>query len=592
MLRGFSVLLVLLFHLEIVGTENGFLGVDIFFVISGFLMAVLYNQTSTSDFFLRRAKRLLPAYFVTIVATVLAAAWLTLPAEFSAVGHQAAHASIMVSNVGYWLADSYFDKTVFKPLLHLWSIGVEIQFYLVIPIIAWLAHKWRASFLLILFGSLVLCFLTLGVSAKTAFFLAPFRLWEFMLGGLVAVLLSNHGAIRHHSLQWLGLIGLLVLLAIPFMGIEGDARSVLHGHPGVYSLTVCIGTVLILAFGLPKVLVNNLLSRAMEILGKYSYSIYLVHLPIIVLYFYEPFSGTILGTGSPIDLIKILSMTALASVALYHLIEKPARDSEWNIYTFAALPCMVILVMATGFGAQRAAYTPDEMRIFAALNDEDTFRCGRLLRMRDPLAMSCELTDGDANANGNILLVGNSHANMIKGMFAQVAQEMNYRVRFLVPNDPLMEGGSRPVEIIQEALRTNATALVLHYSPGAIEPKTVSRLVALAQEKQLPVRFITPVPVWGQHIPIALWRHLRFGDPLPSLDLREYKQANARLLNGLQKIKATNFAMADAGSVFCQSECEMQDETGVPFYLDDHHLTLTGSAKLTGLVRELIADLN
>jgi len=592
MLRGFSVLLVLLFHLEIAGTKNGFLGVDIFFVISGFLMAVLYNQTSIGDFFLRRAKRLLPAYFVTIVATVLAAAWMTLPAEFSAVGHQAVHASMMVSNVGYWLADSYFDKTVFKPLLHLWSIGIEIQFYLAIPLIAWLASRWRASFLLIFFGSLALCFLTLNISAKTAFFLLPFRLWEFMLGGLAAILLSHQGAIRHHGLQWLGLIGLLALIAIPAMSIEGDARSVIHGHPGIYSLVVSAGTGLILAFGLPKVLLNNWVSRGFEVLGRYSYSIYLVHLPIIVLYFYEPFSGTILGTGSTIDLLKILSMTGLASVALYHLIEKPSRDSEWNIRTFAALPCMVLLVMATGFGAQRAAYTPDEMRIFAAINDEDTFRCGRLLRMRDPLALSCELTDGNVDANGNILLVGNSHANMIKSMFAQVAQEMNYRVRFLVPNDPLMDGGSGPVEIIQEALRTSATALVLHYSPGAIEPATVRQLVALAQEKQLPVRFITPVPVWSQHIPIALWRHLRFGDPLPSRDLREYHQANARLLNGLQQIKADNFAMADAGSVFCQVKCAMQDESGAPFYLDDHHLTLTGSARLSGLVRDLIADLN
>ncbi len=591
-LRGFSVLLVLLFHLEIAGARNGFLGVDIFFVISGFLMAVLYKKSSTRDFFLRRAKRILPAYFVTIVATVLAAAWLTLPAEFSAVGRQAVHASGMVSNVGYWVADSYFDKTVFKPLLHLWSIGIEVQFYLLIPVIAWLFSKWRYSILLLLFGSLALCFLAVGVSSKTAFFLLPFRLWEFLLGALTAILLSNHGSVRYQNRGWLGLIGLIALFAIPAMGIEGDARSIYHGHPGIFALVVCIATALVLGFGLPNQLTSTWLSRGFEVLGKYSYSIYLAHLPVIVLYFYQPFSGTILGTGTPIDLIKILAMITAASLALYHLIEKPARESEWNFRAFAALPCLVLLVMATGFGAQRAAYTPSEMRIFAAINDEDTFRCGRLLRMRHPLAMSCELTDADIDANGNILLVGNSHANMIKGVFVQVAQEMNYRVRFLVSNDPLMEGGSRPSDIIQEALRTNATALVLHYSPGAIEPTTVSKLVELAQEKELPVRFITPVPVWSKHIPIALWRHLRFGDPLPSLDLREYKQANARLLTGLQQITAENFGMVDAGSVFCRIECEIQDETGAPLYMDDHHLTLTGSAKLTGLVRDLIADLN
>jgi hypothetical protein len=312
---------------------------------------------------------------------------------------------------------------------------------------------------------------------------------------------------------------------------------------------------------------------------------------VIVLHLYQPFSGTILGTGGPLDAFAMLGLTAILSVAMHHLIEKPGRQLQWNLPGMAALPCLALLIMATGFGAQRTAYSPSEMQIFSAISDEDTFRCGRLKRMREPLAMSCELTDDIPQARGNIMLVGNSHANMIKTVFTSIAQELDFRVRFLVPNDPLMAGGSKPSDVINEALRTKATSLVLHYSPGAIEPDTIRELVNLAADHRLPVRFMTPVPVWNTHIPIALWRNLRFGDPLPSLTIRDYRVANADLLTELASIEKENFGMVNVGAVMCKSECAYQDKQGRPFYLDDHHLTLTGSQQLSGLVRDVILDL-
>ncbi|MGB7298060.1 MAG: acyltransferase family protein [Burkholderiaceae bacterium] len=590
-LRGLSIVFVLLFHFEVSGAGNGFLGVDIFFVISGFLMALLYDKDDISGFFGRRARRLLPAYFTTIVATALAAAWLTLPAEFTAVGSETMFASFLVSNVGYWLADSYFDKTVFKPLLHLWSLGVEFQFFLLVPALAWLHRLWRPMLPLLMLASLVACLLAVSVSSKTAFFLLPFRLWEFLAGAITAIVFTHRGAVPAGRNSWPGIVGLLVLLAIPLMGVEGEARNVAYGHPGLFAVVVCAATALVLSHGLPAGLVNNWLGKVFQVLGKYSYSIYLVHFPVIVLHLYQPFSGTILGTGGPLDALAMLVLIASLSVAMYHLIEKPARNSNWSLPGMAALPGLALIVVATGFGAQRTAYTPSEMRIFSAISDEGTFRCGRLLRMREPLALSCEITDQLATPKGNIMLVGNSHANMIKAMFAQVAQEMNYRVRFLVPNDPLMHGGSDPEDVINEALRTKVTSLVLHYSPGAIEPATVKKLVDLAARHHLPVRFLTPVPVWNTHIPIALWRNLRFGEPLPSLSIRDYQVANASLLSELAAIHEDNFKIVNVGQVMCQSECMYRDNTGTPFYLDDHHLTLTGSQQLSGLVRDVIRDL-
>ncbi|MDN5566628.1 MAG: acyltransferase, partial [Psychrobacter sp.] len=129
-LRGIAVVLVVLFHLGFSSIKSGFLGVDVFFVISGFLMAVLYDKNDIPKFYLRRAKRLLPAYYATIFFTLIFAYLLTTPNETAQVSSQAKYAIGFASNLGFWAQNSYFSKTEFNPLLHLWSLGVEMQFYL------------------------------------------------------------------------------------------------------------------------------------------------------------------------------------------------------------------------------------------------------------------------------------------------------------------------------------------------------------------------------------------------------------------------------------------------------------------------------
>ena len=136
-LRGVSVLLVLLFHLGFEVFSSGFLGVDVFFVISGFLMAVLYDPAEKKHFFKRRAARLLPAYFATILVTLVFSFLLTTPNETHQVVKQALFGAGFTSNIHFWMLNHYFSKLEFNPLLHLWSLGVEIQFYLLIPFLSW-----------------------------------------------------------------------------------------------------------------------------------------------------------------------------------------------------------------------------------------------------------------------------------------------------------------------------------------------------------------------------------------------------------------------------------------------------------------------
>lgn len=142
--RALAVTLVVLFHIGVPGFSSGFLGVDIFFVISGYLMTTLHaTDASAIEFYLRRARRLLPAYAATIAVTLGAAFLMTVPSDFVQVGEQTVFAAALSSNVGFALQNSYFSSFEFNPLLHLWSLTVECQFYLLFPFIAHFAERER-----------------------------------------------------------------------------------------------------------------------------------------------------------------------------------------------------------------------------------------------------------------------------------------------------------------------------------------------------------------------------------------------------------------------------------------------------------------
>ncbi len=253
-LRGVAVLLVVFYHLGIGGFESGFLGVDVFFVISGYLMAAMYDPADKMAFFRRRAKRLLPAYFAVVLLSLIAAAVITTPNDYEEVERQAWFATFFAPNVGFWLQTTYFAPHIFRPLLHLWSLGVEIQFYLLVPLIFWLSARSRTIFLVSALTSAALCLVVVGISGKTSFFWLPFRLWEFMIGFGIARYLpgaANRGSI---ALGALGAIAFIAVVCIPLLKVDGHSRSILDGHPGALAVFICLATGLVIALGVPKVL--------------------------------------------------------------------------------------------------------------------------------------------------------------------------------------------------------------------------------------------------------------------------------------------------------------------------------------------------
>lgn len=579
---------VLLFHLQVNGFQNGFLGVDAFFVLSGFLMAVLYNPAQKKLFFQRRLRRLIPAYLVTVFACMLIAVVLTTPNELPSVRWQAISALLLGPNIWFWSENSYFSKAAFTPLLHLWSLGVEFQFYLIIPVLHWLFRKARILLPLGMIASLTLCFMAVEISPKTAFFMMPFRLWEFLSGYAVAVYLTDRGAVKNTHLRWIGSVGLIGLLLLPLAPLSPEAQNFAVGHPGLAALACVLGTSLILAFGFPKVLEQNKLATVLEWLGRYSYALYLVHFPVIVFMLYQPFEGTILQSSGPGQTALLVLTITLLTLALHHAVEETGRNAS-NLVRWLAIPVLALgVLIAAGSSMQNMRFSQEEHLIFGAWYDRSEYRCGKVVRLLNPWAVSCDLTPSIHKPEQAVLLVGNSHADSIKAAFTEVAAGMKTKVYFIVQNMPLMKGGLFPEQVVAEAVRRNAGMIVLHYSPGSVELEKIKEITSLSTKKKIWTAYIAPVPVWESHIPKALWLHARFQSDLPAQALPEYRGKNKEFLDQISSSAPKGLKVFEIAHLFCNPQCALMSLEGRPLYFDQSHLTLTGAARMKDLFREII----
>lgn len=580
-LRAIAVIFVVLFHLEIAGIESGFLGVDVFFVVSGFLMAILYKPGETKKFFSRRAKRLIPAYFMTVILTLLASIFIVLPSELGQVATQSIYSLFFANNIGFWMQNSYFSKSDFNPLLHLWSLGVEIQFYLIVPVLVWFFRKSKIFLPLILIGSLISCIFVVGISPKTSFFMMPLRIWEFLIGFVAAYYLTSNGNLKTQKYQWLGLIGLIGLCAIPFINVDGQSLNRLEAHPSFYALLVCFATTLVLSCGLPNQIQNSGFGKLLAKIGDYSYSIYLVHFPIIVLYLYEPFSGTILYPENYKDKAILLILIIIASILMHKYVETRRFKSIAKVYV-TSLVSVFVLIGATKV-TPSMMYSQIDQNIFKGLADRAPYRCGKLVRVTDPSAISCKINS--ENFENSVLLVGNSHADSIKMAFAETAREHKVNTYFLVSNTPLMGSSVSPEKLIDEAKKLNINHLVLHFSPNSLEIENIEKTVNLAEDNSIKVDFILPVPIYEESVPKIVYQN----NLAAQYDINKYQNDNADFLENMNNLKAkyNNLQIYEVGSIFCNTKCVINDDSKHPYYFDDDHLNLTG-AKLLKPVFERI----
>ena len=411
-LRAISIVAVVAYHAGVPGFDGGFVGVDIFFVISGFLIinqiiaGLEAGRFGIFDFYARRALRILPAYFVMLAVTVaIAAVLLRAPADLRGLARSAVLAPTFLTNVYFWLSSGYFDTSAdLKPLLHTWSLAVEEQFYLVVPLLMAglfaLARKkgWPPRRLLacaaaiIALASLVGCILytppdiDLRVAERNpAFFLAWWRAWEFVAGGVIAALAASPWLRSGLAATITGLAGLVMIaLAIGFIGLDwlgvgtGTEDRVL-GYPGYAALLPVIGALLVILSGLvdPRSPSSRLLSLAPVVfVGQISYALYLWHWPLLVF-------GRLIPTDAPPAAVSAIAvaLAVLLAVATRYLIELPilawrrrARLTPGSRLavriTFAGVAAAVVMALAgTGvaeLGYHRARTDPTTARIDAA----------------------------------------------------------------------------------------------------------------------------------------------------------------------------------------------------------------------------------
>lgn len=486
-LRAVAVVLVILYHFGVTQLGGGFVGVDIFFVISGFLIGGILDRElgegrfSLTRFYERRVRRIFPALFAVLgVSAVAAMLWL-FPADFERFAQSAGAASLFWSNIFFNASSGYWDAAAStKPLLHTWSLAVEEQFYLVFPLILFALRKASARRRLLVLGAMgVISFAAsvwaVSATPTAAFYMAPYRFWEFLIGAGLAILpnLSSpasaqregrgprypsatgvEGRARFSLLAkfcgWkdlgplplpafgrsagddtffqsaMALIGLVLIAISVFSLTPGSA------FPGLGAVLPCLGAALLIAAG-PDNAVSKILSvKPIAFVGLISYSLYLWHWPVWV------FAGFVLArTPTPMEAVGLAALTFVLSVLSWKFIEQPFRQknavAQRPLFAMAgaamAAVCLFAVVgMASKGLPQRFDAKTLQIASVEAPRDAIKDRCFGIAPKDVSVHRLCGL--GAEKQAASFILWGDSHAEAIEPAIAEIAKKHGRRGLF------------------------------------------------------------------------------------------------------------------------------------------------------------------
>ena len=408
-LRAVAVLAVIVFHLNENWLPSGFLGVDIFFVISGFLITtIIYQEILTQrfsfiHFYQRRAKRILPVFAFVILITSLLSFWLFLPEDLNRYLHSVRYAWLFGSNLYFAQQADYFDISISeKPLLHIWSLSVEEQFYFAFPFVLYFIYKINHKY--IFKTILVLIFLSIfsiwiPVDNYNSYFLTHIRAYELLIGSLFAVFLIENKhtiTVKNRNFYALLLFSIIIgCLALPkdYFYTEGYFERVV----------ICLSTAMLITIGVQQNYITKLLSaRLMVAVGLISYSLYLWHWVVLALLRYVYMSYHL---PNQVILFAILSMFALAILS-YFLIENPIRKMgkiNKNYFIGCAIIYLSVFFIITGFIYKidwEDNETSHNIKYHELSWDKDI--------CHNHWKLSCK--QGDINQKSTVLVIGDSHA--------------------------------------------------------------------------------------------------------------------------------------------------------------------------------------
>jgi peptidoglycan/LPS O-acetylase OafA/YrhL len=645
-LRAVAVLVVIAFHAFPDWVPGGFIGVDIFFVISGFLITQLITVSLTqhnfdlSSFYASRVRRLFPSLILVLLACQIFGWFALLSDEYKSLGKHISAAALLIPNWIIWSESGYFDYAAYtKPLLHLWSLGVEEQFYLLWPLTLCLVFKYKLNVIrttsILLFGSLLLNLLMVEKFASATFFLPITRLWEFLAGGLWALVLqkeflvlrnlkaklSRSGLIK----QSLSFLGLLVLLGCVFF-IDQDRL-----YPGSWALLPVVGTLLIITAGNQSWFNQSVLSNRILVgIGLISYPLYLWHWPLLSL-------ARILEQSQPDLHIRLLCIGIAVGLSwlTYFFIERPIR---FGLYLKAKTYILIMLMSITA-GLGFVTYMSDG---FKSRFSNQLIEL-QLADLAFNIPTSTDWYCGDSSNEGprclssgpdpSTVVMGDSHALTIYAGLLELFKAKGQTIGLYGGNDgcpPLLNvviqdlGGdtrnclNKGTQAILRVIKDPAITHVILTSRGPMYTtgkgfgdaelsqfgawflhfdgedrglrtneevfqtglaNTLDALLAAGKK----VSFLHDVPELGFDIrscftfrPIVITSKVMNPCAVPKSDFikrtESYRAGVNQILLGRPEIKVIDLAQA-----LCDEEWCYGSKNGVLFYIDDDHLSLRGA---------------
>jgi len=433
-LRAIAVLSVIAYHLSGRYLPGGYLGVDIFFVLSGYLITnviwreALKGEFSIARFYERRVRRIMPALLVVLLVVTAVAIVLLLPIDLKGYTKSVFATLGFVANIYFWRDTNYFSRLAEeKPLLHCWSLGVEEQFYIIFPLLVILCIRWRRSILfpvtavLVVF-SLIANILAIRMSATgPAFFLLPTRAWEIGAGALLALAPAARIAqpwVRH----------VLAIVAVSLLIFGLCFKNTALGAVVPAALWVVLGTTLAMHLGTAggSWLTSGLSFAPLVWVGLISYSLYLWHWPTLVFTRYYLVQNFL----TPIETIFVVGVTFALAALSWRYVERPFRNRSMPIgavLTWVGLGCAAVSIASVTILACKefpSRFGADVAKINAAVGTE--YRCGVSDYIAFGASRGCLMSmPGRDPAAATVALLGNSHAQMWAPLVTDILRENN-----------------------------------------------------------------------------------------------------------------------------------------------------------------------
>ncbi|WP_294054009.1 acyltransferase family protein [Sphingomonas sp.] len=611
-LRALAILPVLAYHAHLPGITGGFVGVDVFFVISGYLITRIIareideHRFSILHFYERRARRILPALLPMIVAVLGLAAWLYLPGDFEGVPRSALAATLFASNLLFFHETGYFQiGAEAMPLLHSWSLAIEEQFYIFFPLLLIAVGRWLPLWRIPLvagtaLASFALAVATQGDSSGIAFYLLPPRAWELFAGGLVAL-----GAIPAIRARWLreGLAAAgLAALLVPIFVYDRFTT-----FPGMTALAPVLGAAALI-HAAPGTATGKLLGLGpLRWVGLISYSLYLWHWPLIVFTEY----ATEARLAGWLQLAVIAASFLLAWLS-WRFVEAPfrapGRFSRPTIFAASAAGmasvCAVALALVV-LGPWPQRFGPEVGRMAAAKDDFSPYRA----RCHDTDGRGLEpCVLGAPNTQPTALVWGDSHGVEFAYVLSRMAEARGASlierthsscppvIGYQSPTDPSC---TRSNQAVLDAILADPRLSTIYLagfweSPLYAAPRTMAQLDATIQtliEAGRHVVLIGPVPPNQWDVPRHLARLASLGrlDGATGRNRADITPAEERIARVANHWRARGLSYIDPAAVLCDARSCAVLHRGVPLYFDHHHPSVAGASLILGEAQEMAA---